>query len=249
MRIGNLLLSGLIFIGFGILSNQTAKAADLAILSPNVTAIMEGGKLYDNWFATLGVDKPTQTHAMWPASNTKKKGDVTWRCKSCHGWDFMGKDGAYAGGSYKTGITGIRSFEGKAPATVEKILRGSGHGYTSAMIPDAALSKIALFVTSGQFELDAFIDRATKMSNGDAGKGKVIYDTSCYLCHGKDGREMNFKTADKPEYLGTLSNGNPWETINKIRHGQPDSQMLALGYMGNKAMADVLAYTQTLPKK
>ncbi|MCK5166187.1 MAG: cytochrome c, partial [Rhodospirillaceae bacterium] len=95
----------------------------------------------------------------------------------------------------------------------------------------------------------AFIDRTTKKSKGDAGKGKVIYDTSCYLCHGRDGKAMNFKTADKPEYLGTLSNGNPWETINKIRHGQPNSQMSALGYMGNRAMADILAYTQTLPQK
>ena len=249
MRIGHLLLSGLVIIGFGILSTQTAKAADLAILSPNVTAIMDGGKLYDNWFAVLEVDKPTQTHALWPASNTKKKGNVTWRCKSCHGWDFMGKDGAYASGSYKSGIKGIRAYEGKDPAAVEKILRGSAHGFTPAMIPDAALSKIALFVTDGQFELDVFIDRATKKAKSNAAKGKVIYDTSCYLCHGKDGKEMNFKTADAPEYLGTLANGNPWETINKIRHGQPDSQMPALGYMGNKTMADILAYTQTLPIK
>ena len=249
MRIGHTLISGLAVIGFGIISITPAKSADLAILSPNVTAIMEGGKLYDNWFSTLGVDKPKETHALWPASNTKKSGDVTWRCKSCHGWDFMGKDGAYASGSYKSGITGIRSFEGKDPAMVEKILRGPEHGYTPAMIPDDALSKIALFVTNGQFDLDAFIDRTSKKSNGDAGKGKVIYDTSCYLCHGKDGKDMNFKTADAPEYLGTLSNGNPWETINKIRHGQPDSQMPGIGYMGNKMMADILAYTQTLPNE
>ena len=26
-------------------------------------------------------------------------GSDTWRCKECHGWDYMGVDGAYAGGS------------------------------------------------------------------------------------------------------------------------------------------------------
>ena len=44
-----------------------------------------GGKLYDKWFKVIGVDKPKTTHKAWPASNTKKKGNVTWRCKSCHG--------------------------------------------------------------------------------------------------------------------------------------------------------------------
>lgn len=244
-----IVLSWLVFVGFSILSVGTAKSADLAIATPNVSAILNGGLLYDNWFATLGAEKPSQTHALWPASNTKKKGNVTWRCKSCHGWDFMGKDGAYSSGSYKSGIKGIRAYEGGNPSDVEKLLRGPMHGYSAAMIPDAALKDIALFVTNGQFELDVFIDRASKKSKGNAGRGEVIYNVSCYLCHGKDGKEMNFKTADSPEYLGTLANGNPWEAINKTRHGQPASQMSALGYMGNKTMSDILAYIQTLPQE
>ena len=161
----------------------------------------------------------------------------------------MGKDGAYASGSYKTGIKGIRASAGKAPAEVAKMLRGPKHGYTAAMIPDAALNKVALFVAKGQYSLDVYIDRASKKAKGNVAIGKVFYDTSCNRCHGDDGREMNFKTPDKPEYLGTLSNGNPWETINKIRHGQPDSQMPALGALGLQTMADILAYLQTLPLK
>jgi thiosulfate dehydrogenase len=53
----------------------------------------------------------------WPASNTKKKGNTTWRCKSCHGWDNLGKDGAYASGSYKTGIMGVRALALSQPSS------------------------------------------------------------------------------------------------------------------------------------
>lgn len=210
-------------------------------------SILRGGMLYDNWFATLGVAKPSATHAMWPASNTKKKGNVTWRCKSCHGWDYMGADGAYASGSYASGITGIRSFDGGDPAAVVALLRGEVHGYTQAMIPDAELDNIVAFVTQGQFSLDKYIDRASKKSNGNAVRGKSFYNSICANCHGADGKTMNFKTADDPEFLGTLANGNPWEAINKIRHGQPDSQMPALGNFPLKDINDILAYAQTLP--
>ncbi|MBT4932377.1 MAG: cytochrome c [Rhodospirillaceae bacterium] len=244
-----LLISGLIIMAFGIVTMPIAKSDELTINTSNLTDILDGGMLYDNWISVLEADKPGATHALWPASNTKKKGGTTWRCKSCHGWDFMGKDGAYASGSYKTGIKGIRASAGKAPAEVAKMLRGPKHGYTAAMIPDAALNKVALFVAKGQYSLDVYIDRASKKAKGNVAIGKVFYDTSCNRCHGDDGREMNFKTPDKPEYLGTLSNGNPWETINKIRHGQPDSQMPALGALGLQTMADILAYLQTLPLK
>ncbi|MBC8267312.1 MAG: c-type cytochrome [Rhodospirillaceae bacterium] len=242
-------LSGLLVLAFGLTSAPIAKSDELSINTVNLTDILEGGMLYDNWIAVLGAEKPSATHSLWPASNTKKKGGTTWRCKSCHGWDFMGKDGAYASGSYKTGIKGIRASAGGDPAAIAKILRGSDHGFTPSMIPDAALNKLALFVAKGQYSLDAYIDRASKKAKGNPAIGKVFYNTSCNRCHGDDGREMNFKTADKPEYLGTLSNGNPWETINKIRHGQPDSQMPAMGALGLQTMADILAYTQTLPRK
>ena len=232
-------------LGITLVSCSTSNKTSLD--NADVTSVLRGGILYDNWIAVLEADKPADTHSMWPDSNTKKKGSTTWRCKSCHGWDFMGKDGAYASGSYQTGITGIRASEGGDAADVVALLRGESHGFTAAMIPDAELDNIAAFVAKGQYSLDKYIDRESKKSNGNAAMGKTKYENICNRCHGDDGKEMNFKTADNPEYLGTLSNGNPWETINKIRHGQPDSQMPALGYMALEDINDILAYTQTLP--
>jgi len=249
MKSLRVLILGLIVLAFGLTVSPDAKSAELSITTNNLTDIIDGGRMYDNWFATMGVDKPAETHPLWPASNTKKKGNVTWRCKSCHGWDFLGKDGAYASGSYKTGITGIMAASGRDVAAVAKLLRGSKHGYTAAMIPDVELNKIALFVSKGLYDLDMDIDRASGKAKGNAAVGEKIYNSSCNRCHGDDGKEMNFKTADSPEYLGTLANHNPWEAINKIRHGQPDSQMPALGFMPHQLLIDLLAYTQTLPEK
>ena len=45
--------------------------------------------------------------------------------------------------------------------------------------------------------------------------------------------------------LGALSNKNPWETIQKIMNGQPDSQMPALRAFGLQAGGDVLSCLQT----
>ncbi|NQU57371.1 MAG: c-type cytochrome [Rhodospirillales bacterium] len=236
------------FLGLAVVACSTS-VSTTAPEKAGANSILRGGMLYDNWFATLGAEKPSATHSQWPASNTKKKGNVTWRCKSCHGWDYMGKDGAYASGSYASGITGIRASDGADAAQVVALLRGETHGFTDAMIPDAELANIAAFVTQGQFELDKYIDRASKKSNGNAVRGKSYYDSICANCHGSDGKEMNFKTADNPEFLGTLANGNPWEAINKIRHGQPDSQMPALGNFPLKDLNDIVAYIQTLPAK
>ena len=49
------------------------------------SSIARGGQLYDKWFAVIDAEKPKDTHPAWPASNTKKKGNATHRCKSCHG--------------------------------------------------------------------------------------------------------------------------------------------------------------------
>ena len=58
-----------------------------------VWSVARGGQLYDKWWAVLGHDKPKQTHPAYPAEG-KQKGDSTWRCKECHGWDYRGADGA-----------------------------------------------------------------------------------------------------------------------------------------------------------
>lgn len=224
--------------GVAFLVPQTASAADEAY------SIARGGKLYDKWWPVNGAAKPEPTHKSWPASNTKKKGNVTWRCKSCHGWDFIGKDGLYASGSYMTGIKGVSAYAGKGAADIVAIIRDGAHGYTEDMLSKDDANDLALFVSKGVFNLDKYIDRAKKTPIGaDKAKGKDYYETVCVGCHAFKGN----KPKDLPVSLGNISRKNPWRIINKILNGQPGADMPAMRAMDMQVALDLLAHLQTLP--
>ncbi len=233
----NIIIS--IFVATLILSfSQVTFAAE------EVSSIARGGKLYDKWFKVIGAQKPKDTHPAWPASNTKKKGNATHRCKSCHGWDLMGKDGAYASGSYKTGIKGLKNMAGASNATVIATMKDSTHGYVGKM-SDQDFTDLANFVTKGQIDIDAVIDRKSKMAKGgDKAMGEAYYNTICVNCHGKSGKEPD----DMPP-LGKLSHKNPWEIIQKVQNGQPDEDMPAMRAFDLQVSVDILSYLQTLPKE
>ena len=119
--------------------------------------ISEGGKLYDHWSTVLFREvKDVQTHPSYPKSG-KQKGEATWRCKECHGWDYKGKDGAYGKGSHFTGIKGLRDVVGVAPEKIANVIRDKTHRYTEAMIPDKAAMALAMFVSRGQYDVEQFL--------------------------------------------------------------------------------------------
>ena len=212
----------------------------------DIWAIARGGQLYDNWMAVLEADKPKNTHAAYPPG-LKRKGAGTWRCKECHGWDYKGKDGAYAKGSHYSGIEGVRGVVGMAPAKIHNIIMDETHGFTKAMIPHSAMEKLALFLSRGQLDTDRYIDRNSKVVRGNPNRGAAMFQTICAVCHGFDGKEINFKDEKKPEYVGTVCAGNPWEALHKIRFGQPGVGMVALASLHIDQLIDILAYCQTLP--
>lgn len=205
--------------------------------------IARGGKLYDKWFGVIKADGPTDTHPAWPASNTKKKGNTTWRCKSCHGWDLMGADGAYASGSYKTGIKGVNGKAGADLDQIVEILKNDTHQLSGKM-SDEDFTDLAMFVSAG-VDMDKYIDRAAKApKGGDAAKGANYFNTICAGCHGKEGKLP--KDMEKP--LGGLMS-NPWEVMHKILNGQPGEQMPALRSLDRQIAVDIMAHLTTLPKE
>jgi cytochrome c553 len=202
-----------------------------------------GGRLYDKWFNVIGADAPKETHPAWPASNTKKKGNVTHRCKSCHGWDLKGKDGAYASGSYKTGIKGVNGFAGADTAKIIAVMKDKTHGYAGKM-EDQDFMDLANFVSKGGVDMGMYIDSKTKMAKGgNAAKGAAYFNTICVGCHRKDGTYP--KDMEKP--LGAQM-GNPWEVLHKILNGQPAEKMPALRALDMQVALDLMAHIGTLPK-
>ncbi|MAG97925.1 MAG: hypothetical protein CMM08_14700 [Rhodospirillaceae bacterium] len=206
-----------------------------------------GGRLYDNWAVAIDVAEPHKNHSSYPPWG-KKHGYVTWRCKECHGWDYKGKDGAYREGSHYSGIKGLRGLVGKNPAIVMEALRDEVHGYTPEQLPDSVAERLALFVTRGQHDVDRFIDHESSQARGDAGQGERIFQNVCAACHGFDGKAINFKSEENPEFIGTVGSANPWEALHKIRNGHPGVPMPALRFLPIQNLVDILAYVQTLPK-
>ena len=196
----------------------------------------------------IEAEAPKETHPAYPAAG-KKKGSSTWRCKECHGWDYKGKDGAYAKGSHHTGIKGVRGVAGVDPATIRKIIMDDTHRYTEKMMPRSAMEKLALFLSFGQVDMDRYIDRATKKASGNIKRGAQFFQTICANCHGFDGKELNFGDEKNPEYVGTVAQGNPWEALHKIRFGQPGVGMVSLSVLSVQEQVDILSYIQTLPTK
>lgn len=219
------------------------------ILPGGYTAVISlGGRAYDDWSKVLAKKLPKQTHPAYPKAG-KKKGGVTWRCKECHGWDTNGAQGTYGKGSHYTGIKGLRGQMGADPAKVAVIIRGAPHDYPKDLIGDDLLVHLAQFVSAGQIEMENYIDPNTKKVRGNAAHGQMLFRRFCAACHGFDGKAINFKTAKKPEYIGMIASGNPWEVMHKVANGQPGTGMPFLRGLGARVIANIVAYAQTLPKK
>ncbi len=214
----------------------------------DVFAIARGGQYYDKWWAVIDADEPEGTNPAYPVSG-KREGSTTWRCKECHGWDYKGKDGAYGSGSHFTGIKGIDGMAGADLAAVAAAIRAVPHDNFAGTLSSRAIDRLALFVSQGQFDMSVHIDPASKAAKGDPSRGARFFQTVCANCHGFDGKELNFGSADDPEYVGTVAKDNPWETLHKIRFGQPGQVMPALVVLDIQDAVDILAYSQTLPAK
>ncbi len=208
------------------------------------SSMARGGRLYDKWYKVIDAEAPKQPHAAYPSDKKyAAKPKANWRCKECHGWDYMGKDGAYSKGKHHSGIVGVRAAQGADAAAVVASLKGEPHGY-AGMMDDADFQDLANFVVAGQVDMDALIDRASKKPKGAGDRGEAYYHTLCANCHGANGTEID----DMPP-MGKLSNDNPWETLHKILNGQPDEKMPALRALDMQVSIDILAYVQTLPAK
>lgn len=248
IRVRWLMLLLAVFMAWPVIVWAAGQHAQQSATGEQLARIMKGGLLYDKWYGELEITPPSATHPKYAASQGKRKGKGTWRCKECHGWDYRGRDGAYRKGSHFSGIAGIRGSAGGNMNRVIAELKGGQHGLGKYM-PDSAIEALAAFVVEGQIDMDEYIDRESKKVRGDPDNGKRVYLTICARCHGDDGREINFKTKKNPVYLGKVARDNPWETLHKIRMGQPDEEMPALLAFPVQIQVDVLAYSQTLPVK
>ena len=203
-------------------------------------AIARGGRLYDRFWGENKTAKPTADHPAYPHKGGQYGKDVSWRCKECHGWDYLGSDGAYATGGHATGIKGIQGAAGRDPAAIVALLRAAPHGYGEAQLTAADANDLALFVSKGQVDMKKYLDYAAKKARGDVAKGLAYFSTMCAGCHGADGKKVQ-------PFLGSIQ--NPQEMLHKVINGQPGESMPSLRALEPQIAVDLVAYMLTLPQR
>lgn len=202
------------------------------------SAIARGGRLYDLWWLEKGMSRPKELNPRFPKKELKVVSD-SWRCQSCHGWDYKGKNGDYGIGEHYTGIKGINGAIGRPPAAIAPILRDANHGYTLEQLNDKDAADLALFVSRGQLNLTPYQDRFGKVK-GVPARGEIYFNTICIGCHKADGEGESRSLGETGE--------NRAETLHKIFNGQPGEDMPALRALDPQIAIDLATYLTRLPK-
>jgi hypothetical protein len=247
-----LVLLSSVFLAAGMLLTWQAQQVKASELNQQ-GSLARGGALYDKWFAVIGKDAPAGNQPIWARQTTNTlSGADTWRCVSCHGWDYQGKDGAYRSGTNYTGFPGLLAAAQKL-SKVEMVAALSGkndplHNFAQYMaISD--LNDLVDFIKGGLVDDNQFINQQTlDVIGGDTTNGKKLYDGSCGTCHGPTGAAKDIVLDGKEVDLGTVAAIDPWRFLHKPRFGPPGTDM-PLHAATSPAWTpqdgrDVLAYVQ-----
>ncbi len=207
-----------------------------------LASVVHGGRLYDNWPKEANKPVPSMPHHAYPRDKAYADDPATnWRCKECHGWDYRGRTGAYSKGRHATGIKGIHGMAGATPESIIAILVDDTHEF-ERVLELRDLEDLAAFVSRGQIDMDAYIERETKSVKGDKTKSLTYFSTLCATCHGMDGRKI---ITMRP--LGHIARNQPWEALHKMLNGHPGRIMPPLRVLETQVLVNILAYVQTLP--
>lgn len=247
--------TGILLLAIGLFVGVAAAQEIDTGPTPNIPEI-HGGLLYDEWWDHIGVDVPEGDHPLWGTQSTNtRSGADTWRCKECHGWDYLGKDGAYGSGSHATGFPGVFDARTKSADEIVAALKGAtnpDHDFSPYMT-DEALTNLATFI-QGLHDYRQYVDYSAKATlGGDPVNGKILFEEEqgCQWCHGSDGAKLNFGSAEEPELVGTIAVDNPQEFLHKALYGQPASNPRMVAAVERnwtiEQLVDILAYAQSLP--
>lgn len=242
------LLMVILFAAF-IFQASNASAQDD---SPDIEDVVQGARLFDDWTVSAAAgETPLGDHPMWSRQTLNTQSGVdTWRCVTCHGWDYQGKDGAFRSGAYATGFEGVMNASVMDTTTLVGVLSGEEdpqHDFSPYLSP-VELEQLAKFIQFGVIDDNQFINSVSrKVETGDLANGKNKYETSCQSCHGADGTALTFRYEGNQISLGTLAVQDPWRFLHRTRFGTARAPEMTIGAeIGWSAVdgRDVLYYVQ-----
>jgi len=213
--------------------------------------IARGGRLYDTWWKENLYEVAAGEHPLWPTSNTTQ-GAETWRCSSCHGWDYKGNQGVLADPAHAlfTDIKGLLDLTMAPENIVDFLLDGtvnnpSDHAFNSYM-KRQDISDLSAFLINSEQQGVADIQAA--IDTGNAQLGQDIYHGitpgNCVNCHGTQGTSIS--NVD----VGQVAKQGPHQLAHTVRFGQPGSLMVPsitrFTGLSPEEAGHVLAFSKTL---
>jgi thiosulfate dehydrogenase len=239
----------MLFVNIGLAMSENADS----IPEPRsyyIADIKQGGLLYDNWVKIKKVEI-TKRHPLYPQKE-KIEASKTWRCKECHGWDYLGDKGRYSDGTHYTGIKGIFDARNKTPEELFDALTNKSieHDFTENLnLSYSDTWALVRFIKEGLIDINS-VTHSNGTIKGNPENGRVLYLRHCHDCHGNDGNKINFREhLEGTHGIGWESNGDPQETLHKIRWGHPGvdkPSMIADKKLSDNDTVDILFYCQTL---
>lgn len=202
-----------------------------------------GGKLYDNHWLQSGRKPPSERYQNYPAEIDVPAAH-TWRCVSCHGWDYRGASGQLGQTAKSPLFVSLRNSAGKPVEEIARVITSGRHRLIVEVLKPDQIHALSWFISIGQHDIEDALDggRAT----GSAERGKDIFEGVCVSCHQQDGKAyIEGELGDKPA-LGWVATNRPAQALHKIRNGVPGTDMLSLRFLPQRRVIDLLSYLQTL---
>lgn len=232
-----LLFGGAMVPRAAVAFEQPPPTTDEAEVGPTFLVSL-GGKLYDDLWIVLDEAPPPDANPAFPAGGLYSTRD-SWRCVTCHGWNYSG---AEVGGKRFPSLTGLK---GKAPEEIAARITDPKHPFPADKVSELSITLLAVFLSQGQYESREFID-AKGEALGDPEGGQAIFEGACINCHQIDGkRYLNGERGDKSS-LGWVVRNRPTQALHKIMNGVPGAEMLSLRFLADSQISDLFAYLQTL---
>jgi len=200
----------------------------------DLKSISRGAQLYDDWSkVSTNAAIPEGNHPLWAQQKTNtRSGEDTWKCVTCHGWDYQGKDGALKSGANATGFPGILAKSSSSLTEITAILNGANepkHDF-STLLSEKDISDLAAFIKDGLVDDNIYIDMVSrKVIAGNLENGQSKYDSVCASCHGQDGTSLKFRYEGTDISLGTLAIQDPWRFLHRTRFGTARAPEMPLG--------------------
>lgn len=195
-------------------------------------SVARGGRLYNDWMVEIDDNPPEKRNPNYlGAAQTIEEIAHSWRCVTCHGWDYSGT---------KT-IAGIKGKSGASPKSIIEVLKDKTHSYQDYLDGDDLLD-LARFISVGLVDMDKMIERATGKAKAQGLNQRPFFETVCAMCHGAEGQSLPGVS------LGRFANQEPYLTLHSIFNGHPGAVMPSLRAFDDNKLVELLAYMQTLPE-